>query len=82
MDNFRELLNKHHEWPCEYVFKFIVPIGKESDVTALFPSAKISIKPSAKGNYVSITVIQTVTSADAVIEAQHRAAKIEGLISL
>jgi hypothetical protein len=39
-DSFREKLNEHYTWPTTYIFKFIVPSGKESEVKNMFPIVK------------------------------------------
>lgn len=81
-DSFREKLNQHYRWPSTYMFKFIVPSGKENAVRALFSIAPLSEKASANGKYTSVTFQLTMHSADAVIEIYITASKIEGLIAL
>lgn len=80
--SFRERLDKHYAWPSLYIFKFIVPTGKEDRVKALFPQHETSERTSGKGNYVSITIQMMMPSSDAVIEIYEQASTIEGLIAL
>ena len=79
---FIEKLENQHTWPSEYMFKFIVPNGKEEEVKKLFPKNILTEKPSRTGKYVSITAKIMIASSDAVIEIYEEASKIEGLIAL
>jgi uncharacterized protein len=81
-DSFREKLDHHYQWPALYIFKFIVPSGKEPDVRNLFPLHTASEKLSANGKYTSVTFEMMMPSAEAVVTVYERATKIEGLIAL
>ena len=80
--SFREKLDQQHAWPSLYMFKFIVPSGKEGQVKELFPLHNTSERASKQGNYTSVTVQMMMPSADEVIEIYKKAAAIEGLIAL
>jgi len=80
--NFREKLDQHHSWPSLYIFKFIVPTGKESAVKKLFPNHTATEKASKQGNYTSLTVQMMAPSADAVIDIYVQASTIEGIVAL
>jgi uncharacterized protein len=82
LNSFRDKLDKHHTWPSFYIFKFIVPTGKENEVKELFPKHTTSEKLSKKGKYTSVSVQIMMQSSDAVIEIYERAAKIEGIVAL
>lgn len=82
IDSFREKLDQHYAWPSLYMFKFIVPTGKEQEVKDLFPRHEATEKLSGKGNYTSITVEAMMPSTDAVIEVYQKAAAIEGIVAL
>lgn len=82
VDNFRIKLDEHHSWPTLYLFKFIVPKGKEDEFKTLFRTHTLTEKVSAKGNYVSMTMQIMAPSSDAVIEVYQQASAIEGLIAL
>jgi len=82
IESFRQKLEDHYAWPALYMFKFIVPAGKENEVKDLFPLHTPTEKLSKQGNYVSITVQVMIQSSDAVIDIYKRAALIEGIVAL
>jgi uncharacterized protein len=82
LNNFREKLDQHHVWPSLYIFKFIVPTGKENEVKQLFPNHTVTEKLSTKGNYTSITTQMMMPSSQAVIDIYVRASAIEGIVAL
>lgn len=81
-EKFKAILNTEHEWPCEYMFKFIVPREALPQVEALFPQHSMTFRDSRKGNYVSATVFFKADCADIIIAIYERAAKIDGIIAL
>jgi uncharacterized protein len=81
-DSFREKLDQHYQWPALYIFKFIVPSGKEPEVRNLFPLHTPTEKFSTNGKYTSVTFEMMMSSADTVITVYEQATKIEGLIAL
>jgi len=82
VDSFREKLDQHYAWPEIYVFKFIVPTGKEEQVKKLFPNNEATEKLSKQGNYTSVTIQAMMPSSDAVIELYQLASEIEGIVAL
>lgn len=82
MTSFREKLDQHYAWPSLYMFKFIVPTGREDQVKKLFPLHTTSEKLSKNGNYTSITIQMMMPSSEAVIGIYQQASSIEGLIAL
>lgn len=82
INNFRIKLDEHHSWPSIYIFKFIVPKGKETELKGLFPMHTSSDKVSTQGNYISVTFHMMMPSSDAVIEVYQRVSGVEGLIAL
>jgi uncharacterized protein len=82
IDSFREKLDQHYRWPSLYMFKFIVPKGKEEEVKKLFPMHTTNERSSREGNYISITIQIMAPSSDTVIDLYQKAATIEGLIAL
>ena len=82
INNFREKLDQHYAWPSLYVFKFIVPAGKEQEVKSIFARHTVTEKLSKQGNYVSITAQLMMPSSDAVIDIYLLASKIEGIVAL
>jgi len=85
-DAFRELLEQNYTWPSVYMFKFICPSDNQTvaQVEALFntETAEVTLNRSKKGNFVSVTAKELMTSADAVVERYEKARNIPGLISL
>lgn len=79
---FKEKLESFGTFPMPYLFKFIVPFGKESQIGAIFPEEEVVLKPSSGGKYISTTIQKQVDSADEVIALYEKAAQIEGIISL
>lgn len=82
INNFRIKLDEHHSWPSVYIFKFIVPKGKETELKNLFPMHTSTDKASTQGNYISVTFQMMMPSSDAVIAVYEKVSVIEGLISL
>ena len=82
LEAFRKLLDDQYDWPADYLFKFVVPYDQVSKVEALFPDQKVSLRASAKGNYVSVTVTMMLESPDVVVAIYQQASKIPGLLSL
>ena len=80
--SFREQLEADTVFPTLYMFKFIVPMGKEKEVAGLLPNNELILKRSKKGNYVSATIKAMMPSSDSIVEIYVRASKIEGIISL
>ncbi len=81
-DSFKELLDEVNDWPSEYVFKFIVPKAGLASMQELFNEKEIVVRASARGNYLSITLRETVESADEVVAVYKRVGDIDGVISL
>lgn len=79
---FKTKLEQQTSFPSLYMFKFIVPKGKESEVEALLPNNKMTLKHSSKGTYVSATIKAMMPTSEAILEIYEKAAKIEGVISL
>jgi hypothetical protein len=82
IDSFKEKLEASGSFPMLYMFKFIVPNGKEKEIAAIFPKNEMEIKASSGGKYVSTTIQSMMDSPDQIIEIYQKAAVIDGLISL
>ncbi|EAZ81665.1 DUF493 family protein [Algoriphagus machipongonensis] len=79
---FKEKLEASGQFPMLYMFKFIVPSGRENEIALLFPKHEIKTKASTGGKYVSTTIQSMVETSDQVIDIYEKASKIEGIISL
>lgn len=82
MDSFKEKLEAEYQFPTLYMFKFIVPKDNLREVESLFPKAETTVKPSKKGNYVSLTAKIMAGSSDQIIEIYTKANKINGILAL
>jgi putative lipoic acid-binding regulatory protein len=82
IESFRKKLDDHYTWPALYIFKFIVPTGKEDEVKQLFPDHNPVEKASKQGNYKSVTVEIMMSSGDAVLSIYLKASRIEGIVAL
>ena len=81
-DSFQKKLDDHHAWPSLYLFKFIVPKGKENELRKLFPDHEISERVSANGNYSSFTIRIMCQSSEAVLRVYEMVEGISGIIAL
>ena len=79
---FKQALDDHHQWPCPYIFKFIVPTEQLNAFNELFPNAKASTRQSKGGKYTSVTIESTMCSSQEVMLMYEKAAQVEGIISL
>lgn len=85
--NLKARLEEHQPFPSLYMFKFILNSDnkKIAQVEALFnkdKSAEISIRPSHRGRYVSITVKQMVHTVEEIINIYELASAIPGVMIL
>ncbi|HKK09445.1 MAG TPA: DUF493 family protein [Bacteroidales bacterium] len=84
-NKLKTTLNKNHNWPSVYLYKFIIPDESEKfdRVLKLFDAeASVSYKKSRKGNFISISGKEMMMSAEDVIYRYQKAEKIEGIIML
>ncbi len=84
-DRLRQNLDKVHEWPSVYMFKFIFEpeAARLAAVVALFPpESEMLRKYSSGGRYLSLTIKEVMMNADDVVQRYDRAAAISGVIIL
>ena len=81
-EEFIRMLDQEHQWPTWYLFKFIVPRGKEQQLVELFPEGQATVKASSKGNYRSVTSKIMMSSANEVLDIYEKARQIEGVLAL
>lgn len=82
LGNLKAMLDETMEWPSSYTFKFIVPVDQHESLITLVGDADISLRPSKKGNYMSVTVKKHLHSSEDVITIYLRVSSVEGIISL
>ena len=81
--HFKQTLDQTHVWPCQYMFKFIVPVERKNEVLDLFQEEDaISTRMSRNGMYVSVTAKCRVHSSDEVVAVYEAASGIQGIVSL
>ena len=80
--SFREKLDQAYTWPALYMFKFIVPKGKEQEVVDMFPQNEVIQRESKHGNYISLTIQIMASGSEQVIDIYERANQIDGLMAL
>lgn len=84
-DGLRAQLDAHHDWPSEYMFKFIAPnlADRIEAVLGVFPDdVRVERKSSGGGKYVSLTIWETVDGADAVFDRYEAVGRIGGIFAL
>ena len=81
-EQFKQVLDDHHQWPCPYVYKFILPAENLPLFKELFPEERIETRQSRTGKYISITMVTTMCSAHDVMAIYEKAAQVPGLMSL
>ena len=80
---FKKQLDDHYQWPANYLFKFIVPKGKENAFDEIFPPGQeVKFKLSSEGNYISISAEVYMHSSEEVMNIYRKAYLVEGIISL
>lgn len=82
LKKFKELLDNEYEWPCLYLFKFIIAKKYLLMANEIFSNFQFKIKESANGNYISLNVEVIVDSSDEVLTIYEIASKIPKIISL
>lgn len=78
-------LEKVHDWPSLYMFKFILEPEEDrlNQVLALFSAeSEVIRRYSAGGKYLSITVKEVMMNADEVVARYDRASAIQGVMTL
>lgn len=85
-DSFRINLERNHNFPDDYIYKFIILNDKSklTEIFRVFDELKYSFttRESTNGKYLSCTIQAFVMDADQVIALYRAVAKIEGVIML
>lgn len=79
---FKQVLDESHQWPCPYIFKFIVPSENLHLVEAFFPDTNIELRKSKNGKYTSVTVESTMCSSKDVMGIYEKVSTVPGVMSL
>jgi uncharacterized protein len=75
-------LDEFYTFPCPYIFKFIAPMARIDELTALFQGKPFSTRYSKNARYVSFTAEWEVKSSEEVISFYREAGRIKGVIAL
>lgn len=85
-DSLKEKLEGHHDFPEDYLFKFIIPTdpSKLTEIYKVFDGIKFTLgnRESKNGKYTACNVNAFVLDADQVVNIYKEVAKIEGVILL
>lgn len=81
-EKFKQMLDDHHQWPCPYLFKFIVPSDQIEAFMALFPDYELTTRDSKTGKYISVTIESTMCSSHDVMAIYKKASQVPGIMSL
>lgn len=85
IQELKDSLDRSHDWPCVYVFKFIMPTSPNShqELIGLFSvDVEIITNVSKNAKYTSLTIKAVVLSATEVLDRYAGANNIKGVISL
>lgn len=84
--SLKEKLEQQHNFPEEYLFKFIITSDSEkiTEILKIFDNLKytLSNRESSNGKYTSVSINCFVLDADHVINIYKNVGKIEGVIVL
>lgn len=85
--NLKINLEKNHNFPENYLYKFILSNGESEKLNELYQifdglEYSISTKESNNGKYISSSISCFVLDADQVIKLYQEVAKIKGIIML
>ncbi len=78
-------LEKNKKWPLRYMFKFIAPNEEETiaQIKKELPAnGKTMAKLSKNGNYVSITCVALMQSAQEIVTITTKVNAIKGIVCL
>ncbi|MBO6184100.1 MAG: DUF493 domain-containing protein [Chryseobacterium sp.] len=84
--SLKEKLENNHDFPEDYLFKFIIPTdeAKLTEIYKVFDGIKFTLgnRESKNGKYTACNINAFVLDADQVINIYQEVAKIEGVILL
>lgn len=82
MQGLKEQLDAAHQWPCTFMFKFIVPQAQANRLLALVEPSHHTCRDSRSGKYVSITMELVMSCSDEVCMIYQKASQVPGVIAL
>ncbi|WP_235896678.1 DUF493 family protein [Oceanidesulfovibrio marinus] len=82
LESLKQKLHECHDWPCRYMFKFIVPQGQSNQLCAVLDMTPCIERASRTGKYVSITIEEHMSSPDEVVMIYQKASTVPGVLAL
>jgi len=79
---FQQVLDESHQWPCPYIFKFIVPTENLHMVESMFSDESLQKRESKNGKYTSVTMESDMCSSREVMDVYEKVATVPGVMSL
>lgn len=84
--SLKEKLENNHDFPEDYLFKFIIPTddAKLTEIYKVFDGIKFTLgnRESKNGKYTACNINAFVLDADQVVRIYQEVAKIENVILL
>jgi len=84
--SLKEKLEGHHDFPEDYLFKFIIPTddAKLTEIYRVFDGIKFTLgnRESKNGKYTACNINAFVLDADQVVRIYKEVSKIENVILL
>ncbi|MFC7348539.1 DUF493 family protein [Chryseobacterium zhengzhouense] len=84
--SLKEKLEGHHDFPEDYLFKFIIPTdeAKITEIYKVFDGIKFTMsnRESKNGKYTACNINAFVLDADQVVKIYQEVARIENVILL
>lgn len=84
--SLKEKLEATHDFPEEYLYKFIIPAdeSKLTEIYRVFDGIQFTLtsRDSKNGKYTSLSISAFVLDADQVIAIYKKVGQIEGVIML
>lgn len=82
----KEKLNEVHNFPEDYLFKFIIPNDQEklTEIYQIFDNIEttISSRDSKNGKYISLSINAFVLDSEQVVDIYQQVSKVEDVILL
>ncbi|MCY4645242.1 MAG: DUF493 domain-containing protein [Bacteriovoracales bacterium] len=81
--NFKALLEKNYHFPCHYLFKFVLPMGKRGELMAILGQGEVvKERPSRTGRYIGLTFSRMFQSSDEILSVYRAAGRLKGVMAL
>jgi hypothetical protein len=81
-ERFKALLDEHHLWPTEYLFKFVVLAEQVQELKDILLNEELSFRSSKNGKYISVTLEKIMNSSSEVMTIYEKVWEVKGIISL